>query len=280
MKILHVTEVYGDGAGGSGLTVSSLISLLENKNHKNAVLCGQKEFSNSNRKHEILFLEGVCDFRLKPDQAMLAQVETFVQKVKPDVIQFHQNANPHLINFLSQKYPTVIYIYNHGFTCPSGTRFYARSTEVCPISVSSACLANHYIKRCGSRRLNRIIESYARTKLVYKAVHKLPRIIAISKYVAETLVTAGYDQTKIKVIHSLSPAIMSNRDINIEEYPAKSNLLLYAGRITELKGPHFLIKSLPLLKQNWRLKIVGDGYYLSEVRQLVENLEIGDKVEL
>lgn len=65
-----------------------------------------------------------------------------------------------------------------------------------------------------------------------------------------------------------------NNDLISEEIT-----LLSVCRLSEAKNLHFLIKLIPLLPQKFRLRLVGDGTLRGELESLVEELQVGSRVE-
>jgi len=279
LKILHITDIYGDGGGGASLIVDSLCTMLEQRGHENFVLFGHQSGPITDASRKILHIAGITDFRLRVDEAKMAQVVSFLDRIRPDVVQLHQVTNHYLVSFIANRYPSVLYLYSHLLSCPSGNRLYLNTTEVCHISVSPPCLLNHYTKRCGTRRPNKVLELYVRSYLNNKAAHLVPRLVAISDYLKSTLTIAGHEPARVSVINALSPAVMVREADDSLDYPSDSHILLFVGRITEVKGLQFLIKSLPMLKQDWHLIVAGDGYYLPQIEDLVAALGLQTRIE-
>jgi glycosyltransferase involved in cell wall biosynthesis len=62
-----------------------------------------------------------------------------------------------------------------------------------------------------------------------------------------------------------------------------ATLIVSVGRLERYKGHHRVIASLPLLIEKYprvRLRIVGSGPYEASLRQLAEDLEVADRVEI
>ena len=261
------------------MIVDSLCTMLEQRGHENFVLFGHQSGPITDASRKILHISGITDFQLRVDETKMAQVVSFLELTRPDIVQLHQVANHHLVSFIAKRYPSVLYLYNHLLSCPSGNRLYLNSTEVCHISVSPPCLLNHYTKRCGTRRPNKVLEGYIRSYLNNKAARVVPRLLAISSYLKSTLIDAGYEPSKISVINAFSPAILDQEATDSVSYPTDDNIILFVGRITEVKGLQFLIKSLPMLKQDWHLIVAGDGYYLPQIQNLVATLGLQERVK-
>ena len=71
------------------------------------------------------------------------------------------------------------------------------------------------------------------------------------------------------------------KDTSLIKKPIDKKLIIYAGRITELKGVNFLISALKELKENrndWVSWIVGDGDKFKEIQEQSQRLGLEDDV--
>lgn len=58
------------------------------------------------------------------------------------------------------------------------------------------------------------------------------------------------------------------------------NLLCYVGRIDDGKGVELILEALSKTKQNWKLKIVGDGEKKNEILEWIEVYHLGERVKV
>jgi len=80
------------------------------------------------------------------------------------------------------------------------------------------------------------------------------RLLAISTYIQDVLVTNGFPATKIEVVPNFTR--LTPKELGVQE----ENLVLYVGRLTPEKGLRELLRSLSLLQSKPKLLIVGkDG---------------------
>ena len=93
--------------------------------------------------------------------------------------------------------------------------------------------------------------------------------VSISRQMTKELVNLGIPESKITYIPNGIDTNFFKPGNHKEE-----NLLLYVGRISELKGLHILIKALEFLKKSVRLVIIGppdwDAKYYQELLGLIE----------
>lgn len=103
-------------------------------------------------------------------------------------------------------------------------------------------------------------------------------VITVVQEMKNRISNIGVDINKIFVVE--------NTPVNSEERIEKvidENFftITYIGGITEARGLQYIIKGLPILKQNnknVRLRVAGDGKYLAFLKKLTEDLRVNDIV--
>ncbi|HET9131562.1 MAG TPA: glycosyltransferase, partial [Terriglobia bacterium] len=118
--------------------------------------------------------------------------------------------------------------------------------SVCTHPMGDACR-----ELCGSEKSFKAVRVRAENSLMKK---RFARLLAISSYVKEVLITNGFPKEKITVLPNFTRLQYKPADV-MEE-----NVVLYVGRLTPEKGLLELIDSLKLVKTRTKLLIVGkDG---------------------
>lgn len=102
------------------------------------------------------------------------------------------------------------------------------------------------------------------------------RVIAVSSYEKELLKKDfGIDESKISFIpNGLNLAEFGN----LEKVARNPRTILYIGRLEEYKGVQYIIQTLPLLNQDFRLQVVGKGAYKRKLLELVDKLGLNERV--
>ncbi|MEM2057251.1 MAG: glycosyltransferase [Thermoproteota archaeon] len=102
-------------------------------------------------------------------------------------------------------------------------------------------------------------------------------ITALSNALAEAARSIGVHG---RHIHIIPNGVDVNRFIPpIDGY--RGNFILYVGSLIERKGVKYLINSMPIVLRffpSYRLILIGEGPQYRELKQIVENLEIGERV--
>jgi glycosyltransferase involved in cell wall biosynthesis len=148
---------------------------------------------------------------------------------------------------------------------------------ICPVnslvSKGKLCEAcqGRYFWNALPRRCNR--NSFARTALsvlesyvsrAFGAQNKVDHFIAVSEFMRKKIIAHGIPSTKITTIYNFIDS--ENTLIN----KAAGKYFIYFGRIERIKGIFTLVEAFASLT-HLKLKIVGDGSDLKELRRTIES---------
>ena len=112
-------------------------------------------------------------------------------------------------------------------------------------------------------RISRFLHTLWRKTMGRRYIQSIDMFIAVSEFLKESYVRAGFPQEKFAVVPNF---------FELEEHSGATRsdpaLLLYVGRLTKEKGIDALLEALRLLPKElpWKARIVGDG----EERERVE----------
>lgn len=122
-------------------------------------------------------------------------------------------------------------------------------------------------------------------KITVNALNSSAKVIAGNNYLKNKLVELGVKENNIILIRPIpnfvKHDIPKNELSNFrEKFASKNNkIILFVGRLTEVKGTEYLIKSLPLMKiKDFHCIIVGGGPLEDQLKKLANSLNISDKV--
>ena len=187
-----------------------------------------------------------------------------------DVLHLHASVDP-----MPQGGPRVVRtIHEHRPYCPSGERYLKRSEIPCDRVYGLArCFWGHVVDRCGSIRPLSIAKNFAATR---EERRNLPghALIAISRYVRDQMVLSGFDGAPIHVLHNPAPTPRPYTPPTRDGVPR----FLFLGRLSLLKGLHWLLRCLPQIAVPIALDIGGDGPQRAEMEALVARLGLGQMV--
>lgn len=182
---------------------------------------------------------------------LLKYVSRILKMERPDIVHIH-NYGPMSIGVINvaKRFGCKVIQTVHGyyFECPKGS-LYKRSGEVCN---SPLPICKIYKKIC------------------QKTMLKCDSIIAISSYVKERLVKAGYSAGIVSFIPN---SINKITQPPIAEPTGKE--ILFVGRMVKAKGVHVLIKALAKVKnacnEKLTVSLIGDGEHKTYFESLAQS---------
>lgn len=170
--------------------------------------------------------------------------------------------------------PTLRTMHDNTASCLSGTRYLARTSTPCVrIASLPTCLWGHAVDRCGSLRPHRFYEDAQRLNAEQRVLSQIP-VVAVSNYVKQEMMRAGYAEDNITVIPSPAPT-------RPHPLPAANTAVprfLFMGRIVPEKGLPWLLRAVAASQSPLHLDVAGDGYALEAARALCADLDLSDQV--
>lgn len=273
MRILQASHWYAH-VGGAEEYMINLCKLLQKAGQHVAVVYGHKDEATQS-------LPGIHDYfipnialNLREDNSAISAFLEVIERERPDIVHIHLINNPALIAKVSQLLPTVYSIHNHFLTCPSGTRLFRRNDQICDDDVSAKCLFNAYWRHCNTRKPQQIWLTYIRCLCNRRAVRNTTTFLVHCKYMADTLVQAGFAGDRIEMVPSL-PVLPKDND-KIEMFD--ENIVLFVARVSYEKGAQSLIRASKYITVKHKIIIAGDGWYLDEIKKLVAELDLTERV--
>lgn len=273
MRILQASHWYAN-VGGAEEYMINLGKLLQNAGQHVAVVYGHKDDTTQS-------LPGINDYfipnialRLREDNAAISVFLEAVERERPDIVHFHLINNPALVARVSQLLPTVYSIHNHFLTCPSGTRLFRRDDQICDDDVTAKCLFNAYWRHCSTRKPRQMWLSYVRCLSNRKAVRNTTTFLVHCKYMANTLVQAGFGGDRIDIVPSLPALPKDDHKVEMSD----ENIVLFVARVSYEKGAQFLIRASKYITVKHKIIIAGDGWYLDEIKKLAGELNLRERV--
>ena len=277
MKVAHINHSYGQlGGSGTEQSVPNTCALLAARGVQTCVLYERQTGPSADAPDRGTYLiPGLCSYSVWPRPATTARALAVLDAEAVDVVHLHQINNGHLVRAVAARWPTFYFVHNHILTCPSGTRFFRRSSELCPqTGPAITCLANAYRQHCHSRRPFRVLRSLLDC-LDARSFARGLTLGVDSAYMKETLVASGYPADRIVV----TPTVTEITPPPADDYPSSEPpSILYVGQLSDVKGPSLLIEAFSRLAVPARLRVAGEGYLLPALERQVRHLGLGDRV--
>jgi glycosyltransferase involved in cell wall biosynthesis len=165
-------------------------------------------------------------------------------------------------------------VHGHQPYCPSGSKFLRRWNKPCdrPYNLYG-CLWGHVVDRCGSIRPKTSQFNFQSTTWERAILPTIPTI-TVSQFLKDQMVAIGYPADLIRVLHLPAPESLRS------ELPPQDGIphFVVAGRLTPEKGIGFLLEAVQQVTVPIHLDIAGEGYSEPELRKLVQQLNISDRV--
>jgi glycosyltransferase involved in cell wall biosynthesis len=277
MKVAHINHSYGQvGSSGTEQSVPNTCALLEESGVETCVLyeCQTGPAAPVPDRGTYL-IPRLCQPSVRPDKTITRRALAVLKRERVDVVHLHQINNAHLVRAIAAHWPTFYFVHNHILTCPSGTRVFMTSWDMCPQrGPAASCISNAYLRHCGARRPAHVLGSLVAC-LQARAFARGLTLGVDSQYMKETLVTSGFPPERIIVTPTVTEIVPPPDDYYPVHTPPR---ILYVGQLSEVKGLPQLIRALNRLTIPAILQVAGEGYLLAALRRQVAELGLTERV--
>jgi glycosyltransferase involved in cell wall biosynthesis len=132
--------------------------------------------------------------------------------------------------------------------------------------------------------INTYLKTFFRRRSIAKILHWATRIVVVSKDLKSKIMQLGVAGEKISVVYSgidhelFSPIEqgLARRKLTVSQ---REKIILFVGSLVKIKGIHFLLEAVKMLKFcEWKLAIVGTGELEAVLKKKIKDLELNDKV--
>jgi glycosyltransferase involved in cell wall biosynthesis len=193
----------------------------------------------------------------------------------PDVCYSHNMGPLEVERALVTQWPVVKML--HGFfgTCASGLKMHAfPSAKVCDRALGPGCLALYFPRRCGKMSAGALVSGY-RWAIDQRALFpKYKSVVVASRFMRNEVARNGVASGAIEVLPLFSTMPAPEQALPQPE----KDTVLFAGRMTPLKGGHVLIPAIAraaqILGRRIRLVMAGDGPQKEAWRTLAASLRV------
>lgn len=176
---------------------------------------------------------------------------------------FHAPPSPAALADLGRA-PFAVFVHDHRWYCPSGTRLYLRTERPCDIRAGTgACGLRYHFLRCGSLRPATTLNGFVRAAVGRETLAQAAAVLCASDFMARQAVRHGAAADRVHVV-PLPVAVPAGEP----PPPAGTPVILSASRLTPEKGVRQLLDAFALVRTPARLVLLGDG--ILEARLLDE----------
>jgi glycosyltransferase involved in cell wall biosynthesis len=232
----------------------------------------------ADRGHTVFYLSRTAaDAEASPPARIVDSDAALFQKadeLELDILHLHKSVS----TLPARRVPTIRTMHGHQGSCPSASRYLARSGTPCDrIPNLGGCLVGHLWDRCGSARPSQIADNFSRLRHEIdfaSQVHTLP----VSDYLRDRMIEAGCAPDQLTTVHSAAPSIPAPTPLPKTTAPR----FLFLGRLAPEKGILWLLRAFARACEdpsfNGFLDIAGTGDLEEDARQYVNTQELGHRI--
>ncbi len=276
LRILHVVSLAA--FGGVESYAQALLSELGARGHRNVVLAeGEGLLNVSAPGTEVHRFDGLAVADAAHGRRLVAHAEQVMGINPPDVAFLQCGMHPALALFIVGSVPSVVFAHEYSYFCPSGSLLYESTDSICPLTgvPNWHCLANAYLRRCNTRRPDRLLTSYSRTRFQKRLLGRVDAVVSDSMYVVRRLL----ENTVLSADRVTAAPVPVRQTAFSDDDEHREPTVLFVGRVTPQKGLRYLLWAMARVRRPARLIIAGDGYEMSAMRDLADRLGLADRVE-
>lgn len=271
MRVLQLTPVFGS-IGGMESYVARLSAELCAQGHTTTVAVDDLK-PGAEQSYEVVSIPGLADVDAPCSREVEAAALRLAAAFAPDIVLVH-GAAARIVMVLSACYPTVGFV--HTFLC-AGSKLFRRQDQICTHPVGPRCLLDWYAGPCGtSASLSTSLRSYRQARSSIAALRGVRAVVVASAFMRDYLGGEGIDIDRIHVLSDLDTGVSRQASETRQAGPAGN--LLFVGRAVYNKGIQYLLRALPLLDERCRLTVVGDGWYMPELKALATELGLQERI--
>ena len=266
MKIVVAHESI-DTDGGVETYLLSAIQGLRHRGHQIALVYHR-------RSERVTPLRSAAQTVLGVEEQGLDAVFGELAGWQPDVA-FSHNMGPLIVDRrLLDQWPVVKMLHGYFGTCVSGLKMHAfPSPCACQRTFGLGCLAIYGPRRCGELSASAMIRGYRWAGDQRRLFERYARTIVASQHMRDEMLRHGAPADRLEVL-PLFPTVRCDAVSSDGE----RDTLLFAGRMTSLKGGHVLVsaaaRAAQQLGRRVNLIMAGDGPQKETWRALAASLDV------
>jgi len=252
MKILYIND-FEDGGGAE--VIYNITYDLFKENAKKIAIDKMLPKNSIIRFSTKFFFNPILYFKLKK----------IIRNYNPEVIHLHNyNLAPLTVLLAIRGYDTIQTVHASGQICPSAWGVFRKNYQKCDLKPNfKKCMENCFYDK------PKILSIFY---YIWHVVISNIRIKIIKYYIfPSNTLRKGFEKNGFKNLHVVrNPCPFFENSGNLDK---KENIILYVGKLIELKGVHILIdvlKDLDNLK-DWNFIFVGDGNLRKHLGNKVKN---------
>jgi glycosyltransferase involved in cell wall biosynthesis len=201
-----------------------------------------------------------------------------LDEFEPEIIHIHNiyhHLSPSILAEAKQRnIPVVMHVHDYKLVCPNYKMFTrGQVDESCRGGKYYRCFLNKGFKDSWAKSLLVTLEMYWHHSIWKIYERAVDVYLAPSQFVKDKLVEWSVPEKKLQVLYHFIDTTDIVPSYDLGDY------LLYFGRLDKEKGVEVLIRAMARLKSKVKLKIVGSGPERANLKALVLELGLTQRVE-
>lgn len=292
IKVLHISSANTGGGAASvfSLTYKLLGNCTEVDNYIAAI-----DVESSSNSLQLKNWQSTTNPLLKLLRSIYfhynkKQLNTFINKIKPDVI--------HLQNYLSSLSPSVLLavkkakkqgvkvvqtMHEYHAVCPNSCLYNYSKNELCEECIGKGNKYHIIKNNCDRRGLLYSSSKYFRSILynnIWNIKKILDRVYCVSEFQKSILIRDGFPDNKLMVLSN--PV---NSDFSTAKNIIKKDQLLFFGRLSKEKNISLILEAYKRLVNDnknfhYNLVLIGSGDEESSLRESIISNNLEDRVAI
>jgi glycosyltransferase involved in cell wall biosynthesis len=266
MRIVVAHESVGTEGGVETYLLSAIQGLRDRGHELALVYYRRSEVANP--------LRSSAHVALGVEERGIDAVLDELQRWRPDVCFSHNMGPLEVDRHLLARWPVVKMLHGYFGTCVSGLKMHAfPSACVCRRTFGPACLALYFPRRCGQLSAGAMLKGYRWASEQRELFSRYAATVVASRYMRDEMARHGAPDDRLRVL-----PLFSTVSSDATAGRGESDTVLFAGRMTPLKGGHVLVsaaaRAARLLGRPVRLIMAGDGPQKEAWRNLALSLSV------
>jgi glycosyltransferase involved in cell wall biosynthesis len=256
MRIL-IADKHRHVVGGTQTYTRALFEELRARGHELALAF---EFPGE-EAHEVVDGRDPAHLRLCLQEIGERAALDAITAFRPDVVYAHGLRTAVFERALQARYPALLFAHDYRGMCITGSKHHARPhSRPCERVLGPACIALNYPAGCGARSPRTLLRLYDLQRDTLDTLRGYRRVLVASRHMREQLGRHGVPASSVEILPLFPPMAPAPE---LPPAPEANGVVLFIGRLTELKGPGMLVEAIGpaerALGRPLTAVFVGDG---------------------
>jgi len=200
------------------------------------------------------------------------------------LVGVHKLSDNTLLQDLLERYGErlTLFVHDHDVYCPRSHKYFPFTRRNCQLPYArllcGCCGMAISPRRWSGGLRGELREKFSLFPERFACYRQFPHLVVLSQFMRDNLVANGFAPERITLIPPHIPVAEPApvRSASTADAPPR---IIFIGQLIRGKGADMLLRLLPLLRQPYRVEIVGDGKDRAMLEALALSLGVADRVE-